>query len=214
MKAIDAMKSVQTWILSGITLIVIRTLDEQRVTAALAQVAKSLDVGLRLWSSTFGFMGIDGEGLEQTTEPDAALEGCIDWNSGCLFMLRDFHPYLDVSLPANVVLIRKLRDYMRLLRQQETRKCMVLTVPPGFIVPETLAEAKVFDWGLPDRAEIESAVDMCLSERPDVMLDAEAKAAVVQSALGLTMQQLEDSLAESLIRSKALQPDVISECKR
>jgi hypothetical protein len=81
------MTKVQTLIRANNPLIVIETLDEQRVTSALSSVAKSLDVGLRVWSSTYGFMSVDSSSVDSSSstsvdaikEPDRVLEYVDDW---------------------------------------------------------------------------------------------------------------------------------------
>ena len=100
---------------SRIPLIIIETRDEKRVSQLFAGLAVKLAMPAMSWSATTGLQRIDLETVPQrhASEPAQALGQIKATESPCLYLLMDFHPYLDDAY--NIRLLKEIAlDYHRL----------------------------------------------------------------------------------------------------
>jgi len=100
---------------SRIPLIIIETHDEQRVSRLFASLAVKLAKPAMSWSATTGLQRIDFESAPQrhASEPAQALGQIKATETPGIYLLMDFHPYLDDAY--NVRLLKEIAlDYHRL----------------------------------------------------------------------------------------------------
>jgi len=100
---------------SRIPLIIIETADEKRVIRLFARMAVKLSVPAMSWSATTGLQRIDLESAPQrhASEPAQALGQIRATESSTIYLLMDFHPYLDDAY--NIRLLKEIAlDYQRL----------------------------------------------------------------------------------------------------
>ncbi|MCD6309433.1 MAG: ATPase, partial [Candidatus Eremiobacteraeota bacterium] len=126
--------------------IYLSTLEEDRGSKTLENIAGAEGREFRKWSCTTGLTGSGGP----TTDILTAL-GQIskEVTRPAIFLLHDIHPYLD-----NPMVIRKLRDLADILR---TSQCTLFLVSPAPLVkvPEELAdEIWVMDYPLPTLSDL------------------------------------------------------------
>ena len=95
-------------LLSRVPLIVIETRDEKRVTRLFARLAVKLAMPVMAWSATTGLQRIDYESAPQrhASEPRQALGQIKATGSPTIYLLLDFHPYLDDAY--NVRLLKEI----------------------------------------------------------------------------------------------------------
>jgi ATP-dependent 26S proteasome regulatory subunit len=145
-------------------------------------------------------------------DPLKALDHIAGAEGKGLFVLRDFHPFLD-----NAQVIRKLRDLAHDLKKSQ--KSILFLSPVLKVPPELEKEVAVLDWDLPDRAEIDGIIGKLLGELPvgvdpGIAADPQGRERIVEAALGLTYIEAENVLAKSIVRCKTFDIGTILEEKK
>jgi len=201
----------------------ITTVEERRIEQEAIALGKKLDIGVMLWSCGVGFTSPSGNGeagLGSVQEPEEALTSAMGWNSPCIFVLRDFAPYVDLALPPNVRIVRMMRDVLRACKSlpDDKRKIFIFT-SCSVDLPEDLREEIVLlTWPLPDRGEIASMVSAAMKERPDVAekmkADGVESEPIVEAARGLTLAETENVLSRSMALKGTLDVEIIAAGKK
>lgn len=199
---------------AGYPLIMVLSPEESRVERAIEAIA-NVDEGSRAkrqvlkWSITEGFLTDAGEGFNDIKDPLRALEFIHKYEAHAVFVLRDFHPFLQ-----DPTVVRKLRDLGRSL-YKEYRRHVVLLSPVYKPVPELEKEMAIIDFGLPVREELDEIVTEVLSRvgaRRDQMAittEPRLRERVVEAALGLTADEARNVFAKSLVSKKDFDIDTI-----
>ena len=207
----------------------VTTPEEKRLEGSVALVAESFKPAMQvmLWSCASGFQPLNFEAdrdemkeWRSKKEPDAALGFVMQRQERCIYVLRDFHHYIDVSNPANVDIVRGIRDICRALKAmpaaeaRQSLRAIVFTSPEVSLPSQLTSDLAQIGWPLPDREEIDGLVTEVLSARPNLKLENGEREAVVDSALGLTLVEAENCFARSLAVEKTLDPTFIKEGKK
>jgi SpoVK/Ycf46/Vps4 family AAA+-type ATPase len=138
---------------SRVPLIVVETRDETRVTRLFSTLALRLVIPVMAWSSTNGLHRIDYDSAPQrhTSEPRQALGQIKATTQATIYLLLDFHPYLDD--PYNVRLLKEIAlDYPRL------GHTLVLVSHQLEIPPELRSYSARFSLSLPDAGRLEEII--------------------------------------------------------
>lgn len=183
-------------------LIYIPTTEEERVEAAIANCARR--VGHRavyIWDFVDGYQdNPNNEGLGRRNPLQALefLEQLPD-KSGGVFILRDFHRFLE-----DVSIARKLRNLARRLKSQA--KNIIIISPEVEIPPELTEVLTVVDFPLPTATEIKTEVQRLLASTgqslSDKLLDE-----VVRSSQGLSLERIRRVLTLCIASHETLQPE-------
>lgn len=159
---------------------------------------------LLVWSTTEGFRAPSpepGEGGVRYSAPDplSALDVVGTYEEPALFVLKDFHHYVD-----STATLRKLRDLYPVLGGAGKH---ILFLGPRFRVPDDLEkEIEVIDYpppGLDELGELLGSLTECLGEET-VQLTSPGREALLKGLLGLTLNEAESVLAKAVIRDDAL----------
>ena len=188
--------------------------EEQRVEETLRKLCMEREMRLESWSVTEGFKVIaNGSGSRDVKDPMKAIDHVLRGEGRCLYVLRDFHPFL--KEPA---VVRRLRDAASELRR--TKKSLVMLSPVSKIPPELEKSiAAVVDWELPNRQEIEASARKLLAQAPPatqqlIEADPTFMERVVEGALGLTLVEVENVYAKSMVRTHTFDLETILEEKK
>lgn len=132
-------------------LIYVLSWEEERVEKGLLQIAADRGRKFLSWSTTEGVIEIrrDEMGREQRLpvrsrdlrDPLRALEFVGDANEEALFVLRDFHPYMQ-----DPTIVRRLRDLARYLKKGDKPKTLILLSAILKIPAELEKEVTVVDY--------------------------------------------------------------------
>jgi AAA+ superfamily predicted ATPase len=216
----DIKKDIATYIRAKYPLIWIRSADEQRVENALSSIAQSLNMGCRLWTLTSGFTALDGSAQESAPDPGVALQTVAATKTRCMFVLKDFHPFVKGDNPANVPIVRLMKDTARTIKNatRESARCIVFLSAKVDLPEDLQNEVVLLDYPLPDTEELTQAVKDVLASIPaDVRENAESDLnmeAVTRAAKGLTLAEATNCFAKSLIGSKKLNVNLINNEKK
>jgi ATPase family associated with various cellular activities (AAA) len=183
-------------------LIYIPTLEEERVEEAIAQSAKNQgNRAIYIWDFVDGYQGNPTDKGAARRNPLQALELVenIPTNTAAIFILRDFHRFLD-----DVSVSRKLRNLARLLKSQPKN---IVILSPQLSIPEDLSEVlTVLEFPLPDRQQIRSEIDRLLGSTGR-SLDSRVLDDMVRSCQGLSLERIRRVLARAIATHGELQPD-------
>jgi SpoVK/Ycf46/Vps4 family AAA+-type ATPase len=192
--------------------------EERRVEESLRQVAARRKKKLYGWTVTKGVVSLDSlkpVGVDPTAkDPVQALEYVASSRDSAIFVLKDFHPFLDEirSSPNNAVVARKLRDIATELK--ESRKTLVILSPVLQFPPELEKDITVLDYALPTLEELDQSLERVIRSAKSqasvkLKLNEEERERVLKAAQGLTCTEAENVFAKSLVMAGKLDLDII-----
>jgi SpoVK/Ycf46/Vps4 family AAA+-type ATPase len=186
------------------------TWEEKRVIDDLEAVAISLRKRLLIWTETTGLRNIalPGEAPDRKLrEPEAVLDHIANADVEAIYVLLDFHAHVETPKVR-----RRLRDLARSL--ETSAKTIAIVAPRLVLPPELSKEITVIDVPLPSREQLGEYVDALAEKvesdhRRNVTLNKREKEELVRSAQGMTLKELEQTLALALIERGKIDKDTI-----
>jgi hypothetical protein len=201
----SAVHELKTLVLSFHSLLVVETVEEERVRSLLIEVATDLRLPFYEWSLTEGLRRLRGATMDMTQDALMALKniGTFDFDAVC--MLKDLAPHL-----SNANIARALRELAQKLTA--TRSALVLTGNPVTLPPDLDALAVRFNLQLPDENElrtmIREVVDSIGARQPvRVELTREDAQRIVSALSGLTLNQARQVIAQAIVNDNRLSAD-------
>ena len=135
----------------------IDTVEEERAREVILASARELGLPCFTWSRTTGISRADNaSSVYDTEEPDAALRHIQVADIDAVWILADFHPYLNDPLVS-----RRMRELAASLRCD--RRAIVLLGSDMTLPPELLRDSVPFQVSLPDEAELRAALKEVLA---------------------------------------------------
>jgi len=195
---------------SSIPLIAIETHEEKRATQLLKNLTKPLNKWLFSWSITQGLKRIDLkmplEALDNTETPEGALHHISSTETPAVFILYDFHPWLD----DDPQIIRKLKEIA--LGYHKFQHTIILISHsldlPGELKPITAT----FEMQLPGKLQLEQLIREEANiwsknnDHKKVKTDRKTLDLLISNLRGLTFQD-----ARTLIRNIIYDDGAITE---
>ena len=197
--------------------IYITTYEEERVTSAIRKLVKNVDYikyprELFIWTQTNGFTNDDDEkNIPNTINPIRALEFVEKHDKDAVYIFYDLHVHFGIKnrIP-DYSLVRKLRDISNDLKTGEVRKNIIF-VSPELVIPDTMQkDITILDFPLPNLQEIKAKLDSMLEQNTKVShenLTEQDKEKLCKAALGLTMQEVENAFALSIVNNGSITID-------
>jgi ATP-dependent 26S proteasome regulatory subunit len=178
------------------------TPEEERALGEIEKLAEEQRKRWLVWSSTVGLINptLREQKPDATKrDPLALLTTILEDTEPCLWVLRDFHPFLK---DPNVV--RRLREVAFGLRASS--KTVLLLGPVLKIPAEVEKEVTVVDFELPDVGQLNQMIDAVIESsrrhgKIDVALDKRQRGRLVQACLGLTENEAKDAIAKAIIQA-------------
>jgi SpoVK/Ycf46/Vps4 family AAA+-type ATPase len=183
---------------SGRPLAYIRTAEEDRVAALLADIGPELNAPVWSWSITQGLRRLKEAAPEAGTEnPETLLDFISRHPHPAIFQLRDFHEPMNAS----AVVRRYLRD---LHASSAGRNRFVVITSPLRQIPEELERVLAFlELGTPDLTELLKLVadeTRVLGQPPS----DESIAQLAPALIGLTLDEARYALRRAMTAAPAL----------
>ena len=207
--ASDPAQVIETLVRARYPLLYVVTWEEERAMAALARVAANLGKKTFDWTIVQGLAryrgGVEGpvEGKKGTKDPAMALrEALNNLADPSLFVFRDFHNFMGDSSVK-----RTLRDAALLLRSSSST---IVILSPVLKLPDELEkDMTLVDFPLPGRDDIEALLEQIAADTVGnftlkVDLSDESRSALVDAAVGLTLNEAENVFARTLVSSSRL----------
>jgi SpoVK/Ycf46/Vps4 family AAA+-type ATPase len=217
----DSDRTINDLLKAAYPLIYVLSWEEERVEKGLLQIATDRSRKLLSWSTTEGVTEVrrDENGREQRLpvrsrdlrDPLRALEFVGDCNEEALFVLRDFHPYMQ-----DPTIVRRLRDLARYLKKSERPKTLILLSAMLKIPAELEKEVTVVDYELPGPDDLEAVIEVLGRDsivpphvRHEVGEGSPLRERIIEAALGLTINEAENVFSKSLVQKQRFDIDVI-----
>jgi SpoVK/Ycf46/Vps4 family AAA+-type ATPase len=127
-----------------------------------------------------------------------------------VFILEDFHFFVDERSPTAALVVRQLRDLVGPFKA--ARKTVVLLSSVLKLPPELEKDLTVVDLEMPDEAELAAVLDETVEQvrdnpRVEVNLAEGGREKVVKSLTGLTRAEAENALAKVIVTRSRLDPE-------
>ncbi len=192
--------------------------EERRIEDMLRQVALGRRKKLYGWTLTNGITPLDvlqNQPIDPATrDPLNALDFVAHSQEAAIFVLKDFHPFLDSDRggPDHPVIIRRLRDITNQLK--ESRKTLIILSPVRRFPPDLEKDITVLDYSLPTLEELEISLDRVVRSAREIAgvqlkMKAEERERVLKAAKGLTCIEAENVFAKSLVMGRKLDLSII-----
>jgi len=215
---IDRQEELDILIRAKYPILYIVSWEEKRIEQVLRQVAEERRKKLYGWTLTEGIHSLDGyRGATKdpsTCQPLRALDAIAASQESAIFVLKDFHPFLDDQHPAGDQpgIVRRLRDITSNLKNSP--KTLVILSPLLRFPPELEKDITVLDYALPTRDELEQSLERVIRSMREyggthLDLAQEMREKVINAAQGLTCTEAENAFVKSLVMTRSLDLDVI-----
>ena len=198
---------LETLIRARYPIIYIVSWEEKRVEDALRAIAQARGKKVYFWTITQGMALNPNHRDNATKDPMAALDFVIDSRDQALFVLKDFHAFIN-----DVTLTRRLRDLTLALKT--SYKTLIILAPLLRLPNELEKEVTVIDYGLPDIEDLDQILEKIIQTVKDnpkvntVLAEVE-RDQVLKAAQGLTAMEAENVFAKSLVEKHKFDVDVI-----
>jgi hypothetical protein len=209
-----SLHDIKTLVLSMHPLVVIETVEEERVDALLAAVARDLDLPIFTWTVTTGLArdGANTPPIHGTSDPLTLLKHLRSLTVRGLFHLKDFGAHL--TTPA---IVRACREAVQGFGR--TRSTAVLTGHALSLPPELSDRAVPFRLELPGRAELADVVQrlsrsLRQTHQIAVSLTVEERERLVETLAGLTLNQARQAVARAALDDGVLDARDIPRLRR
>ena len=209
-------QSLRTYIRAGYPILYVVTPEEDRAIDLLAEVLREPELAQRqpyIWSISRGLCTLDYKPIDaRTADPEKILPFLQDFPKPGVFVLEDFHFFIDEKTARAPLVIRQLRDLAAHFKAN--RKTLILLSPVLKIPPELEKDLTVVDLDMPDEAGLLAVLEDTVAQVKDnpkvsIRLDHGGKETVVKALLGLTRAEAENALAKVLVTMSRLDPEDI-----
>lgn len=186
------------------------TYEESRVEKFLLEIANTQNKKLRIWTATdglvqrtsFGIVPKDQVSDSRLNDPVELLRFIQEEKSPTLFVLKDFHPFLD-----DPHVVRMMRDVAMSLKN--SYNTIVIISPRLNLPPELEKDITLLDIPLPSPNELLQLLQsVCITLKNKdpklVQLSALDVQAMVRAAQGLTLTEAENVFAKAVVKDSVL----------
>ncbi len=211
------MREIDVLIRARYSLLYVVSWEERRVLSALREIVVGQDKNFYAWSETMGLKDgtkilTPGAADARTRDPLNVLDAIRSSAEPAVYVLKDFHVFLNQSYPHASAVIRKLRDLADALH---TAYATVILLSPVLQLPEELQkDVTVIDYDLPGLRELDGLLTRALDsvrgqQGVDTALSAEQRERVLKAALGLTLSEAENVFAKCIVEKGRFDVDLI-----
>jgi len=211
------MRDIDVLIRARYSLLYVVSWEERRVLAALREIVVGQDKSFHVWSETMGLRDgtqqiTKGGADSRTRDPLQVLDGIRTGHEPAVYVLKDFHVFLNHGYPHASAVIRKLRDLADALH---TAYATVILLSPVLQLPDELQkDVTVIDYELPHLRELEGLLNRAIDsvrgqEGVKVDLSSEARERLLKAALGLTLTEAENVFAKCIVEKGTFDLDLI-----
>ncbi len=177
------------------------TWEEERAIADISTIAVEDDQRKKVytWTETNGLGNIVlDEGDRSLADPLLALNHIIHSPERAMYILLDFHPFLE-----NHQVTRRVRDAARALKNSHKT---IIFLSPKLVLPDELSkEIVVFDVALPSLEELGTTLDEFVEQAKQdkriktARLKKEQRERLLKASQGLTLDEVRSALSKSVV---------------
>jgi hypothetical protein len=196
----DVSREVEMYVRAKYPLIYLLTHEEARAQDLLTKAASRMSTSLFFWSCTKGLVSDRVVRDPDLLKPDAALDYIQRSKENGMYVLIDFHSYLD-----DARIVRRLRDTIDVV--SSTNKSLFILSPKKLIPVECEKKFVLVELPTPDVEEIRTIVDRSLRAvkgRVKVELTEVEQQQLVEAFRGLPSIEIENVLSLMMVRDGRL----------
>jgi len=201
---------IKTLVLSFHPVIVIETVEEDRVFSLLQSTALELRMPFFEWSITTGLVRVPGKNIMYGTgEPMSLLSSLHQMDTQGIFLLKDF-----ARFTTDHTVARQLREVSQ--RFAKNRSTIVLSGATIQLPPEIEHNVVHYHLKLPEREELRKVFNTVLhslvsANRIEVQLDTIDREELVNALSGMTLNQARQTIAFAALKDGKLSVGAIKE---
>lgn len=197
-----ALAEIASLIRARYPILYLLTYEEARLENLLASLSKEQGKEFYTWTATQGLRLYQDKKGGEFHDPIEVLTQIQLSDSSCIFLLKDFHPFLE-----DPHIVRRLRDAAHDLKG--SYKSILIASPRLTLPIELEKDITLIDIPLPDSAELtELLLSVCevlmKKDKTSVNLKPEDVKALVRAAQGLTLTEAENAFAKSVVNDSVL----------
>jgi len=205
---------LRTYIRAGYPILYLVTAEEDRAIELTGRVLADGELARRrlyIWSVSRGLCTTDMKVVDRkTADPKRILPFLLEFNEPGVFILEDFHFFLDERSPVAPLAIRQLRDLVEPFKA--SRKTALVLSPVLKLPPELEKDVTVLDLELPDEAELAAVLDETVEQmkdnpKVDIHLEGDGREKLVKALSGLTRAEAENALAKVIVTNSRIDAD-------
>lgn len=221
----QVVQKIDTLIRSGIPIIAIDSVEEERVESELRLLAQKRNRRLVVWSATAGFAQVEPQAqkLQPLKDIVAAIQSIVDGipetgvAPATLYVLRDAHHFFKLS----PIIVRAFRDVAFKLCQIQAKGSNIVILGGGIVIPEALQKDVVLlDFPLPTAHELGEQLAAFVANLPpeiSVNLSDADQTALIYSLTGLAKKGADAALSQAAVTYRQLDNraiDFVDEVKK
>ena len=204
-------QSLATYIKAGYPILYVVTPEEDRAIDVICETLQREELKRSpfVWSVTRGLCTMDAREVNRakTQRPTDILPFLLEFDQPGVFILEDFHFFMDDRSQTAPIVIRQLRDVVRPF--MSTGKTVVILSSVLKIPPELEKDVTVADLDLPGEEELLRVLDNTIEEargKRDVQINVEKgdREAFVQALSGLTLTEAENALYKMVATNRRI----------
>jgi ATP-dependent 26S proteasome regulatory subunit len=200
-------QEIEAYVRARVPILYLVTWEEARALREVEAVAIALRKMCFVWSETSGARNValpEEPEDRRVREPAAILGRIAREERSAIYVLKDFHPYVKQSQ-----IRRQLRDLSDEL--VKSGKTVVIVAPRLVLPPELEKQVTVIDVPLPSRDELEEHLRTLLKklDPKTVRLDKRERDELIRCAQGMTLQELEQTLALAVVKQSGVDRNAI-----
>jgi len=205
---------LNTYLRAGYPILYVVTAEEERAIELIGGLVADGELAKRrpyVWSVSRGLCTLDLKPVDRkTADPKRVLPYLLETPDPGVFILEDFHFFLDERSPTAPLVIRQLRDLVGPFKA--ARKTVVLLSSVLKLPPELEKDLTVVDLDMPGEAELAAVLDDTVEQvrdnpRVEVNLGQGGREQIVKALTGLTRTEAENALAKVVVTRSRLDPD-------
>jgi SpoVK/Ycf46/Vps4 family AAA+-type ATPase len=198
----DFSKNLNISLRARVTLMVVMTPEEERVTAKIREVCDTWDPPRQCvtWDAVDGFSVIAGNRnfQAQSRDPLVSLDDLQKTDENAVIVLRDFHEYWN-----NPQVKRRIRSLSQKFRYN--RRSIVIVTPFRKVPEEIRDDAVIIHFPPPCAAELSAELDLLLvTSGMTHSLSKAGREKIIQAALGMTLNQARRSFSKAIVTKGTL----------
>ncbi|HNR30641.1 MAG TPA: AAA family ATPase [Candidatus Hydrogenedentes bacterium] len=205
-------EKLRTYIRAGYPILYLVTAEEDRAIKLIAGILKEGEAPRRkpyVWSVSRGLCTVDLRPVAAAApkNPELILPFLLEREDPGIFILEDFHFFLDERAPTSPLIIRQLRDVIGPFKG--SYKTIVILSSVLKIPPELEKDVTVIDLELPDEAELLAILEDNIEQfRDDPKVETNLgegdRERIVKALNGLTLMEAENALAKVIVTNRRI----------
>lgn len=202
---------LRIYLKAGYPLLYVVTAEEDRAIENITTVLAEVDLAKRkpfVWSVSRGLCKPDGQAVDRKLmDPKRILPFLLEQPDPGVYILEDFHFFIDEKSPTAPLLIRQLRDLV--VPFKASRKTVLLLSSVLKLPPELEKDLTVVDLDMPGEAELLCVLEETIEQvrdnpKVEVNLGDGAREKIVKALTGLTKSEAENALAKVIVTRSRL----------